>query len=292
MSIEATVLLDSINCATGRRVTTFLLRYPRFIHSEVLTHRVFARNSASSRAVPVLTVLKTVYGDPAEPVRWGGAKKGMQDDGPLPNGRARLVRLLWRAARYPAMAAAYLMTRLGLHKQVANRLLEPWAHMTVVLTGTEWENFYRLRAHPDAQPEFQALARRMLAAHAASTPQRLLPGDWHLPFADRGVFDSAGRTDSPEYMATLLARCTARCARTSYVNFFGKNDPADDHRLHDQLVKNGHMSPAEHCCRAEDEDRFFGHLRSFLPYRKLLANENLGGGRPFDPVALAAELKV
>lgn len=287
--IQAEVIADSVSRATGRRLTTFLLVYPRYVHCELLTHRVFARNSASSRAIPVKTVLKNVWREPALPVRWGRTKKGMQDGGALPRSAAALCRQLWLMARYPAMATAWAMVKFGLHKQVANRLLEPWSHMTVVLTGTEWKNFYRLRYHPAAQPEFQALAQRMLEAHAAGRPRTLNPGDWHLPFSRDS--DWLGRNDSPAEMErVLLARCTARCARASYVNFYGKDSEADDLRLHDDLMKNGHWSPFEHCCRAEAEDKFFGHTRGFTPYRKTFPRETWDDGAPFDPAALLADI--
>ncbi len=164
-------------------------------------------------------MLKNVWNDPVVPIRWGRTKKGMQDGGSLNPSAAYFCRLLWLWARFPAMLAAWLLVKLQLHKQVANRLLEPWSHMTVVLTGTEFVNFYRLRYHKDAQPEFQALAGAMLRAHAESEPKTLKVGEWHLPFAS-----GADRRDAVG-VELLLRRCTARCARTSYVNFYGKDSP-------------------------------------------------------------------
>jgi hypothetical protein len=289
MAIEATILADSVNAANGRRLTTFLLKYHRYIHSEMLTHRVFERNSASSRAIPTAKLLGEVLRDPAMPVRWGKMNKGMQDAGPLPRGTAAACRALWRLARYPVLGLVWVMLKLGLAKQVANRLLEPWCWMTVVLTGTEWANFYRLRVHKDAQPEICELATKMLAAHAASTPKALRPGDWHLPFIrDEDVKRWTDLSDR----AYLLRLATARCARTSYVNFYGKDDPAEDAKLHDRLRANGHHSPFGHCARAEAEDRFFANLRGYTPYRKVLGGDTFDGAEPFDPKSLSAELGV
>lgn len=288
--IEAKIIADSVSQA-GRRVTTFLLTYPRFIHSELLTHRAFGRNAASSRAIPVVTMLRNVKNNPAIPYRWGKMKKGMQDGGPMSNSATATCKALWLLARYPVMFAVWLLCKVGLHKQVANRLLEPWSHMTVVLTATEWKNFYRLRLHKDAQPEFRILAEKMLWEHVNSKPEQLGEGEWHLPFLraiDKKVFFDG--EDYEVFLKEALARCTARCARTSYVNFYGKDSIADDVRLHDDLIKGGHWSPFEHCCQAATEDRFFGHLRGFIPYRKFFSAENRDDGTPFDADALWAEL--
>jgi hypothetical protein len=290
--ISVDVLADTVCRPTGARVTTFLLVYPRYIHCEVLTHRVFSRNSASSRAVPVSKMIRDVLNNPVIPFRFGSAKKGMQDGGQLPPGKARLCRQLWLLARYPAVAVVWLLAKLGLHKQVANRLLEPWLHMTVVLTGTQFRNFYRLRCHPAAQPEFQELAREMLAAHAASTPREIEPGEWHMPFTDVNDILAFQRSANPVLVETLLKRATARCARTSYVNFYGKDSAADDVRLHDDLMANGHWSPFEHCCQAAAGigEKTYGNLRGYRTYRSRFINENGETDKPFDPRPLAEEL--
>lgn len=292
--ISAEVLADSACVATGARVTTFLLKYPRYIHQEVLTHRVFSRNSASSRAIPVPKMLSEVLRNPAVPLRFGAAKKGMQDGGPLPAGKAKLARALWLLARYPAVAFAWLLYKLNVHKQVSNRLLEPWLHMTVVLTGTEFKNFYKLRYHSAAQPEFRALAEKMLRAHAASVPRRLGVGEWHLPFLltngehwTHGAFPVWAESD----VSLALKRCTARCARTSYVNFYGKDSADDDCRLHDNLSRSGHWSPFDHCCQATGDGAFCGNMRGYKPYRKFFPQETWDDNAPFDPAALLAEIE-
>jgi len=182
--------------------------------------------------------------------------------------------------------------------------------MTVVLTGTEWANFYRLRVHKDAQPEICELATQMLRAHSASAPRLLQPGEWHLPFvrqedekrweelsqdvrvawASQSPDDrTRGLRDGTPYFLRLA---TARCARTSYANFYGKDDPAEDAKLHDRLRVNGHHSPFGHCARAEADDRFYANLRGYTPYRKVLGGDTFDGGAGFDPKALASELGV
>ena len=118
--------------------------------------------------------------------------------------RRLAAKVLWKGAGRVMCVAAWTMSKLGLHKQVANRLLEPWQHIHVVVTSTEWENFFKLRCHPDAQPEFQALARQMQMALAASRPQELSNGDWHLPYIN---FFERWRLSIEEAIQVSAARC-------------------------------------------------------------------------------------
>lgn len=278
--IEATIVADSLNAATGHRLTSFVLTYPRFIHSEIMTHRVYARNSASSRAIPSWKVLRNVIRDPVIPVRFGRAQRGMQDAGALSAGKARCARWVWLGARYPAVAATWCLDRVGVHKQISNRIVEPWVWMTTLVTGTDWENFYRLRRSPHAQPEFDELARRMLEEHAKSEPARLEPGQWHVPFGDGLAGDCR------------LKIATARCARISYGDFYGRNDPVGDVQLHDRLLRDKHMSPFEHPAQASAEGKRYGCYRGFVPHRKTIPGETHDDDREptVDFKALAGEL--
>lgn len=263
--MQVKILADSIQ-SLGVRATTFLLTYPRFIHSEMLTHRVFSRNSSSSRAIPSMKVIKDVYNTPAVPVRFGRAKKGMQDDGPLSNTSSFWAKHLWLKARYPAIVATYLLNKLGVHKQVANRLLEPWVNITVVLTGTDFTNFYKLRTHKDAQPEIQQLACMMQDLHNKHIPAVLDDGDWHLPF----ISEQDKHTQSIE---TQLIQSVARCARTSYTNFYGKNSLEEDKKLYNHLYSSGHWSPFEHQLQAVNNVNRCGNVRGYVQFRKTFLGE-------------------
>jgi hypothetical protein len=130
------------------------------------------------------------------------------------------------------------MIELGVHKQIANRLLEPFAHMTTLVTATDFDNFFSLRADTDAQPDFKSWPFKTLDAYLNSTPKRLEAGDWHIPFGDR----------MPVGLELLerLKVAVARAARVSYKTFDGKIDPVEDYRLHDRLAEGGHWSPFEH----------------------------------------------
>lgn len=272
--ISTEIIADSRGPAG--RITTFKLVYPRFIHSELMTHRALSRNAASSRAIPIRRMIRDVLKSPAMPVSWGQNGKGMQSKKELPRSRRATAALLWVLASWFACGFAWLLSRFGVHKQLANRLLEPFAHMTTLVTATEMENFFGLRAHKDAQPEFQDLAFAMLEAYLSSTPKELKAGEWHLPFGDKYVDLPCGEFHEDVRSLTTeeaLKVSTARAARVSYLNFEGDIAFHKDFKLHDDLLASGHMSPFEHAARAEAEPVRSGNLIGFTQYRKLFPGE-------------------
>jgi hypothetical protein len=224
------------------RLPTILTRYPRFIHAEVMTHRVFSRNASSSRAIPVLRLLRDILRDPAMPIHWGKNQAGMQAREELSPFKKFIARNLWVTGMYLMVTIAWLAHMLGAHKQIVNRLVEPWSHINVLITATEWENFFELRDHPDAQPEIMILAQAIKFAMESSTPRLLQPGEWHLPFVtalERSQYE----------IETLVKLSIARCARTSYMTYEGTVPQVDqDIKLYDRLVgaRPLHASPAEH----------------------------------------------
>lgn len=264
--IGAKVVADSRCGATGCRITSFLLTYPRFIHSEVMTHRVLSRNAASSRAIPVERMIRAVEENTAMPLVWTTAQKGMQGGPPLSGEAKEAAVARWNEAMRDAVRHARALLYLGCHKQVANRLLEPFAHMTTLATATEWGNFFSLRAHPLAEPTFEALARLMLAAYTTSVPADLGPGEWHLPFGEKM------RPAAP--LDERLRVAVARCARTSYVSFDGEFTPEQDMELHDKLAASGHWSPFEHPACALEGPWHSGNFVGFAQYRKSFPDEN------------------
>jgi thymidylate synthase ThyX len=271
MPYRADVLLDSVSPA-GCRLTTFVLTYPRFVHAELLTHRVFSRNSSSSRAIPVKKLVEQVVTEPVVPVWWGRNERGMQAREELGPAEQEEARRLWLEARDQAVATAGRFLELGGHKQIVNRMLEPWMWITVVLSGTAYENFFALRCHPDAQPELRTLAEMMRDAYEQSTPQPVPAGGWHLPFIrddDRGL--------SPEVQRKIAV---ARCARVSYLTHFGQRDIEKDVDLYERLLADRHMSPFEHVATACAEAVRDGNFVGWTQYRSLVeANEPLVGAR-------------
>lgn len=226
------------NC-DGTRIDTLELRYPRFIHAEFMTHRMFSRNASSSRAIPAKRMIEQVTNDPAMPIHYGQNQPGMQAGEELPEPLKQLVQMNWRVQARNSAEVVDALSGAGLHKQVANRLLEPFQFIKVIVTATEWENFFNLRLHPDAQPEIQELARLMRNAMDQTDVTWTEYDEWHMPYVtnDDGDMDPLDR----------LKCSVARCARVSYMTHDnGEPDRAKDLSLHDMLLEAGHMSPFEH----------------------------------------------
>lgn len=269
MAFQVTILKDSIN-PWCNRLTTFELTYPRCIHSEFMTHRVFSRNSSSSRAIPVQKMIDDVLRDPFIPLSWGSNKKGMQAGDQLPyDVRCECIEE-WLKARDQAVETASLLSAKGLHKQVVNRLLEPWMWITVICTSSKYENFFKLRCHEAAEPHIQQLAYMMRDAYENSKPEFLREGEWHLPFID-------GKIHVP--YDDFVKKSVARCARGSYLQQHGSYAMADDIALHDRLSESGHWSPFEHQAQVSGMHNWV--LSNFTygwnQYRKYFAGE--AGGR-------------
>lgn len=244
--ISAKIIADSIS-PQDKRITTFVLKYHRYVHAELMTHRVFSRNAASSRAIPIQKMLREVWSDPAIPVRWGKNGKGMQDHGVLTGWRLWLIRNIWIIASRFACLFVFAAFKLGLHKQIANRMLEPWAWIEVILTGTDFDNFFALRVHSAAQPEFQRLAYLMLCAYNNSAPKRIGWRQWHMPFGEL-MPEKQPSEDEYDYSHRCASIASARCARVSYKTQDGDFSEDADLSLYNRLVGNrpGHWSAVEH----------------------------------------------
>jgi len=302
MSFDVKTLADSRSPA-GYRLATLEATFPRFVLAEFNTHRVFSRNSASSRAIPIAKQLRRVLEEPYVPIEFGSNQPGMQA-GPALDGEKRdaaeaewlrarddavrrvlglvaapdafadgadLLDVLQRveeAIRDRAQPAAWL----NVHKQVANRLLEPFMWHTVIVTATEWDNFWNLRCHADAQPEIRLVAEEMRAAIEASEPAELGWDEWHLPLVRPEDRDQVASIED------LIKVSAGRCARVSYLTHAGKRDLDADIELHDRLLESGHMSPLEHPARplAETElkeSEWSGNFRGWRSYRKDIPGE-------------------
>lgn len=310
MTISAKIILDSVS-PVGDRLTTAVLVYPRFIHSEFMTHRVFSRNAASSRAIPVSTMLDMVKYNPAVPSRFGLNGKGMQDHGQLSPFGEKYAYTLWLEARDAAVVVARKMleAKEPPHKQIINRILEPYVHMTTIVTSTNWENFFALRNDADADPTFRALADTLEIAYRASTPAVREPGEWHLPFVDEVDITEALKhavNDAPPGVVDLqqlddrvtalcLAMSTARCARVSYLNHEGKRSGIlEDMAMVDRLMtaRKCHASPAEHQASPDMCDggvyqrpTLHGNFTGWVQHRKLWPSEAVRQTKYTGPVS-------
>lgn len=248
MTITAKVVADSMSCQE-KRITTLELRYPRFIHAEFMTHRQFSRNASSSRAIPVKRLIEDVLTDPGMPIHWGKNQPGMQAreehnalvQDPF-NGEMVTREQGWQRARESQIAWASAYADAGYHKQVANRRIENDGHINVILTATDWDNFFKLRLHPDAQPEIHQLAIVMFEAISNSAPLLRAFQGWHLPYI--GEADMKAAHYNRDKITMISA---ARCARVSYkTHDGGEPDWQKDLKLAEGLLADGHMSPFEH----------------------------------------------
>jgi hypothetical protein len=294
--ISAKVLANSINTA-GIQLTTFEIEYPRFILAELNTHRMLSKNSASSRAIPIGVMHEHIRENTAGPVHWGINQPGMCADNELPQDMAPRAAELWIAARDLAIRSAANMAALGLHKQIVNRVTEPWMLMKTVISGTEWANFWHLRNHPDAQPEIKMLAARMHEAYVKSVPVQLFKGEWHLPYISttrnpetRELEYSDGvQALDLETAKKISASC---CAQVSYRKSDLSIDKAE--KVFDRLINSQpvHASPVEHQATPmtttspneatwppgiTHRDRqgylWSGNFRGWIQHRKLLSQE-------------------
>jgi thymidylate synthase ThyX len=277
-TISARIVADSISPGDVR-LTTLELRYPRFFHAELMTHRAFARNASSSRAIPTRTMQRMIREDPAMPLHLGKTQKGMQAKEEITDARERrtVYALSKHALRVALQCSKDMVELCGLHKQIANRITEPWQHMNVVVSATDWHNFFALRCHPDAQPHFRALAWTIADVYFGSTPAPVAVGDWHLPYLDADAL-----TLDLDLQKKVSA---ARCARVSYKLFDGSKPNVDgDVELYDRLLAGlhtgggepGHMSPLEHqATPLQDPTERSGPFRGWLQHRKEISGENM-----------------
>lgn len=265
--ISARIVADSIN-ASNDRITTFILCYPRMIHAELMTHRAFSRNAASSRAIPIEKMIKEVYDNPAGPIRWGKNGSGMQDHGEMIGDEANAMKEWWAESSQLACRQAEKGSRLGGHKQIVNRVLEPFAWMETLVTATDFMNFFALRVHKDAQPEFQWLAYLMAKLYLAESELKFVEkGEWHMPFNDFMPPDIT--------ITEQLKIASARAARLSYKTFDGEMSPEKDYGIYNKLVGGvpGHWSPIEH--PATPAEGRHGPYNGWKSYRAHHPNENI-----------------
>lgn len=253
--IKATIIADSISAHTNQRITTFELEYHRYIHAELMTHRQFSRNSASSRAIPINKMLAHIETNTATPIHWGLNQSGMQAKAEQAD--PDIATEVWMRARDRAIESARELAELGLHKQIVNRVLEPFQVMKVIVTATSFDNFFNLRCHPAAQPEIRHLAELMLKAMQESTPETLYHGEWHTPYVHHSrhgvddtleyyTWDNDGNINYLTSDEAIKVSCSC-AAQVSY----RKNDNSIDKAIsiYDKLVNSDpvHASAFEHC---------------------------------------------
>lgn len=280
MSFNAKMILASMG-PSGIPLYSVQATYPRFIHSEILTHRDRERNSASSRAIPwkrkgknqkrvtdiaVNEVIVSINKDennnevcdyyiancmysmikqnPVIPIKFGLEQPGMQTGDALSGDALEQAKKIWLEARDDALRHADRLAALGVHKSLCNRVTEPWMWITVIMTATEWNNFFRLRCHPAAEIHFQKIAgmiRDCINEVKASRSWQILgTGEWHLPYVTETEYEDVRRAQFYNFEDELIKWkkvSTGRCARVSYLTQEGKRELDEDVKLHDRLLK-------------------------------------------------------
>jgi thymidylate synthase ThyX len=244
--------------------------FPRIILAEFNTHRAFSRNSASSRAIPVEKMIERVLDDPFVPVHFGKNQKGMQAKEEVGEAESEEARRIWLEASREAAERAKTLSSLGIHKQVVNRLLEPFLWHTVIVTATQWSNFFALRCHPDAEPHMEKIARMMQEEYRKSEPVKR---EWHIPYI-------SGEEEEELDVQAMLDISVGRCARVSYLTHDGVRDIGKDIELCQKLLKSGHWSPFEHQARDLMYTRnhapnvnLCGNFNGWIQHRKMFVNE-------------------
>lgn len=284
MYCSAKILAHSV-APSGQEITSWELEYPRMIHSEFMTHRTFSRNGASSRAIPIRSKIKFMRkgGGFVYPLHYGAKQKGMQAENELQGWRRWAGEKLWGLSGSSALFFASMMDRIGGHKQWVNRILEPYERYKVVMTTTSHDNFFWLRAHPDAQPEIKQLAEQMRDAYYESRPIPLGFDGWHVPYFYEGFWIPNAFDESLEDALAISSSC---CAQISYRRSDDSLDKAK--RIYARLVdaEPVHASPFEHqatpirniCTpgvthtRLADNMLCSGNFEGWAQYRQIIPN--------------------
>lgn len=269
------LVLDSVSAA-GKRITTFKLRYPKMVHGDFMTHRVFSRNASSSRAIPTK---RLSAGDVYVP-EFRVNKPGMQPGEYLADDKMREAQNIWNVAADHCLLAAQKLSDaddLNVHKQWTNRMLEWFGYINVIVTATDYDNFIGLREElneddwPMAQDEiyFQATGIRDLLA--SSKPTLLSTDQWHLPF----ILDSEWEMS----IDNLRRISAARCAGISYETVDGLPMTIERaEKICNKLLtsRRVHASPFEHQATPDPMNvspHLHGNLDGWIQYRKLIPHE-------------------
>ena len=291
--MQVEVILASKGIGQCPPIYTVRMRYPRPIHGEIMTHRVFGRNARSSRAVPVRTMLNEVIRIPYVPWHWLKNKPGMQGTDSLTPQEQDLAEDIWLESRDAAVEAVKKLfdpTGLNIHKQNPNRLLEPYSWIDTLITSTDWDNFLWLRQHHAAEPHLQDLAELVAKALDECSINHLEEDEWHMPYISPEDWDAIDEHHAKTEILSsrrriqedLLKLSAARCARISYKPFNGDSTIEAELNRYNLLVTDErvHASPLEHQARPDlfiggawSQAHLHGNLTGYIQHRKLIPNE-------------------
>lgn len=266
MSVK--LLLFSESETTKKRIATFIITMPKFIQAQINSHRMLSRNAASSRAIPAKIIRQRVLKNPFIPVEFSKNKAGMRGGDHFTGIELFFAKKIWLYARYIPCFFHYMGEKLKIHKEIINRLIEPWMFTEVILTATEWENFLKLRIDNSSQPEIQFIAKNIKNILETEKPFILKTGEYHLPFISQ--------EEKEKYSIEELKKIsTARCARVSYKLYDGRDSSLEkDIQLCEKLITGGHWSPFEHITTPLSNLEQSGNFIGWKQYRKEFLYEN------------------
>lgn len=268
--IGAKLLLYSKCKDTEQTIATFIITFPKFIQAHINSHRALSRNANSSRATPAKVLRRRIIKDPYLPIEFGKERSGMRGGEEIQGVKLFISKKVWLWSRYIPCVFHFIGEKMGIHKEIINRIIEPWTWTQVILTSTEFSNFIKLRADNAAQPEIQKIAKDIKYLLDNNIPTEINSGDWHIPFIK---LEEIAKYD----IETLKKIATARCARISYKLYNGTlSNPEKDIELCNKLIKEGHWSPFEHVAQALSKKERIGNFVGFKQYRKFFENENGG----------------
>jgi thymidylate synthase ThyX len=295
---KAEVIADSYN--KHSRITTMEVVMPRIILAEMNTHRMFSRNSASSRAIPSEKMIKSIQENPFVPLMWMKNHKGMQGKEYFDHIKSGFLDNTWKRLSKEAISNIERLSFEGeeVTKQITNRLLEPFMFHKAVITTNEFgfENFISQRLSEEAEIHMKHVASLMLESYNNSEAKKLDELDYHIPYLDNinsdilksilfeNYKDALMSTEqwSSEFKKLKVKISVARLARTSYTEVGEKSEKntekeqyIKDIALHDKLIEQGHWSPFEHIAySSENRFQMGGNLGiGWVQYRKLFTNE-------------------
>lgn len=257
----------------GTNVATFLLTIPRVMLPELTRHRNFSFSVESSRAKSIEKVIEDIVKNKYYP-DWTINKKGMSGDklSDINQRKRANEKVDFLANTIINVVELSLKDELGIHKQNANRYLEPFQYIDVIVTGslTDWLAFLELR-HPQgdlinkcedsephginysfpAQSEIQNIAIKVWNILKDAEPNYLEPGEYHLPY----------RLENDERVYTIeeqLSYASSKCATISFGNHSEDNKTKanldNTNRLYKRLINHKHWSPLEHCLRVPTKE--------------------------------------
>lgn len=256
--VKVSLIAMTRNAYSNKVITTLLCEYPRYIHSEIMTHRQLSRNSGSSRATPFNIYCERIIKDPAFFAELGINRSGMNADSVLNKENAEAFKHEYMQLMHHTVDTAMSWSaKYNLHKQIINRVLEPYVRTSTVITATEWDNFLYTRAIAKGVEPVMHLLANCIKQAVDYANENAKDGVAHLPFVTDNEFNTCSLKDCVKHAVSRSARCTILSNVTKKLSTI-----EEDEKLYNWLSSADpmHASPFEHIAFA---------TKSYEPYYNL-----------------------